>query len=182
MRPEKKDDAYKKRRKHRAFTRSKKTPRAPNGTKHMNKYLFHNFTNKAFTGYWNGKAYTFKPGVKKYYIKGIAEHFAKHLTNQILTESNQETFCSPKKPNEVPVFMEIFNKALLVEVIPDEDNLDVPGGEIESDVPSMEIKVSPRVPIDPYDSHSQPSVGPGSAPQVVGEAIDEDDDFVPDKK
>jgi len=141
------------------------------------KYIFHNFTTKPFTGYWNGKAYTFKPGVKKYYIKGIAENFAKHLANQVLTENGKETFTSPKKPNEVPVFMEVFNKALLTEEVPDEDNLDIPGGEVESDVPSMNIKVAPRAPIDPYDAHSQPATGPGSAPQIIGEASEEEDGY-----
>lgn len=141
------------------------------------KYIFHNFTTKPFTGYWNGKAYTFKPGVKKYYIKGIAEHFAKHLTNQVLTESGKETFTSPKKPQEVPVFMEVFNKALLTEEVPDEDNLEIPEGEVESDVPSMNIKVAPRQAVDPYDARAQSATGPGSAPQVIGEAIEDEDGY-----
>lgn len=146
------------------------------------KYIFHNFTNKPFTGYWNGRAYTFKPGVKKYYSKGIAEHFAKHLTNEVLTESGRETFTSPKKPNEVPVFMEIFNKALLVEEVPDEDNLDIPESDVQSDVPSMSIKVTPRGQVDPYDAHANPVVGPGKAPQIVGESAEDEDDYVPPKE
>lgn len=141
------------------------------------KYIFHNFTNKPFTGYWDGKAYTFKPGVKKYYVKGIAEHFAKHLANQVLTESNREIYTSPKKPQDVPVFMEVFNKALLTEEVPDEDNLDIPGGDVQSDIPSMNIKVTPRTPIDPYDARTQPAVGPGSAPQIVGEAVDDEEGY-----
>lgn len=139
------------------------------------KYIFHNFTTKPFTGYWNGKAYTFKPGIKKYYIKGIAEHFAKHLANEVLTASGKEAYTSPKKPLEVPAFMEIFNKALLTEELPDADNLEIEGGDVESDLPSMNVKVKPRTSEDPYDSHSQPAVGPGSAPQVIGEAVADDE-------
>lgn len=138
------------------------------------KYIFHNFTNKPFTAFWNGRPYTFKPGVKKYYIKGIAEHFAKHLANEVLTESGKETFTSPKKPNEVPAFMDVFNKALLTEEVPDEDNLDIPGGDVESDVPSMNVRVVPRTAIDPYDAHANPDVGPGTAPQIIGEVSEDE--------
>ncbi len=140
------------------------------------KYIFHNHTSKPFTGYWNGKAYTFKPGVKKYYSKFIAIHFAKHLTNEILTATKRERFTSPKKPWEVPVFMNEFDKALLVEEVPDEDNLDIETDEnVSSDVPSMNIKTAPRESVDPYDASSQPPVGSGSTPQVIGEATDGDD-------
>lgn len=139
----------------------------------MTKYIFFNFTIKPFTGYWNGKAYTFKPGVKKYYEKGIAEHFAKHLTNEILTETGKEVYCSPKKPEDVPAFMDIFNKALLVEETPDEDNLDIGGADVINE-PSMNINVKPRKVNDPYDSKSQPAVGPGTAPQVIGEAVEDE--------
>jgi len=141
------------------------------------KYIFHNFTEKPFTGYWNGKAYTFKPGVKKEYVKGIAEHFAKHLANQVLTESGKETFTSPKKPLEVPAFMEVFNKALLTEEIPDEGNLDIDGGGDDIDQPSMNIRVKAPQPIDPYDASAQPAAGPGSAPQVIDEAVADDESF-----
>lgn len=140
------------------------------------KFIFHNFTTKAFTGYWNGKPYTFKPGVKKYYPKGIAEHFAKHLANQVLTEDGKETFTSPKKPQDVPVFMDVFNKAFLVEEVPDEDNLDIDSEIVDSDVPSMDIKTQPRQSTDPYDASSQPQTGPGNAPQIIGEVTDDSDD------
>jgi len=126
------------------------------------KYIFHNFTENSFTGYWNGKAYTFKPGTKKYYPKGIAEHFAKHRTNEILTETGKgnERYTSPKKPLEVPAFMDIFNKARLIEEVPDEDNLDIDeiSGAAE---PSMNVKVEPKPEIDPYDSSKNNVTGPG---------------------
>ena len=138
-------------------------------------YIFHNFTDKDFTGFWNGKPYTFKPGAKKQYPKGIAEHFAKHLANQVLTESGKETYTSPKKPLEVPAFMDIFNKARLYEEVPDEDNLDIP---IEGEViePSMNVKVEKREPTDPYNANAQENKGPGQAPQVV-EVPDETEEY-----
>jgi hypothetical protein len=141
----------------------------------MTKYFFFNFTDKPFTGYWNGRAYTFNSGVKKEYIQGIAEHFAKHLANQVLTETGRETYTSPKKPQDVPVFMEVFNKALLTQEIPDEGNLDIKDG-IEINQPSMNIEVKPRQMADPYDAKSQPAVGPGTAPQVVGSPVEDDDE------
>lgn len=131
------------------------------------KYFFHNFTSYPFTGYWNGKAYVFKPGIKKEYAKGIAEHFAKHLTNDVLNKKGLEAYTSPKKPQDVPEFMEVFKKAFLIEEIPDEDNLDIGGPEMV-DGPSMNIKVSAPQPIDPYDAHANPVTGPGSAPQIIG--------------
>jgi len=133
-----------------------------------NKFIFFNFTDKPFTGFWNGKAYTFKSGVKKYYPQLIARHFAKHLTNQILNETGNERSTSPKKPEEVPVFMEIFNKAFLVEEIPDDDNLDIESGGKKVGEASMNIKTKPREMIDPYDASANPAVGPGGTPQIIG--------------
>ena len=130
------------------------------------KYIFHNFTDKPFTGHWNGKPYTFKPGVKKYYPHLIARHFAKHLTNQILIESDKEVFTSPKKPDEVPVFMEVFHKAFIVEQVADEDNLDI-DGDGSSDEPSMNIQTKPREIKDPYDASAVPQTGPAGPSKVI---------------
>jgi hypothetical protein len=136
---------------------------------------FYNYTNEPFTGYWNGKAYTFKPGQKKEHLnEGIASHFAKHLANEVLTKSGKETYTSPKKPQDVPVFMEVFNKAFIPEGSGEE--LDPETGlasdEQKINQPSMDINVIPRKVIDPYDAKSQPAVGPGSKPQVIGEIDD----------
>lgn len=152
------------------------------------KYLFYNFTDKPFTGYWNGKAYTFKPGVKKYYPRLIARHFAKHLTNEVLQTpdadgNTRERFTSPKKPDEVPVFMEVFKKAFLVEEVPDEDNLDIDQESEETDEPSMNINVKQREEVDPYNAAEAKAEGPAGPPQVIGgededlspEHVDEDD-------
>lgn len=81
----------------------------------MKTALFTNISNKPFTGYWNGKPKTFKPGEKIYLEEGIAKHYAKHLTNQMLLEKDLETCTSPKFPEQVPQFMEIFNQCCIVE-------------------------------------------------------------------
>lgn len=84
--------------------------------------LFHNFTDKAFTGYWNGKAKTFQPGAQKYLPDYLAKHYAKHLTNQVLLDEGKETSTSPKFPDQVPEFMEIFNKAYIPQEGDDDDD------------------------------------------------------------
>jgi len=77
--------------------------------------LFFNFTDRPFIGYWNGKGRIFKPGAKMYMEEWRAKHYAKHLTNQVLIEIGKENATSPKFPNQVPEFMEIFNKAFIME-------------------------------------------------------------------
>ncbi len=86
--------------------------------------LFINFTNEEFKGYWDGKGKTFKPGQSLYMPDYLAKHFAKHLVNKELVRIDKtgksvykkgETFTSPKKPEDVPIFMELFNKAYKLE-------------------------------------------------------------------
>lgn len=43
-----------------------------------------NPTNETFTVKWGGKPYTLEPGEKKIWLRFLAQHFAKHLTNAIL--------------------------------------------------------------------------------------------------
>jgi len=143
---------------------------------------FHNFTSKPFTGYWNGKAYTFQPGAKKMHLnENLARHFAKHLANQVLTESGKETFTSPKRPLDVPEFMEVFNKAFILEGHGEEVDSEtgLPVDEVNGrmpDQPSMNIRTAPRVPVDPYDANANQAVGPGGAPQIIGSATEGEDD------
>lgn len=86
----------------------------------MKTALFTNFTEQEFTGYWDGKAKKFDPGQSLYMPDYLARHFAKHLTNRELLRVDAngnpvyrdgEKMTSPKKPEDVPLFMEIFNKA-----------------------------------------------------------------------
>jgi len=144
-----------------------------NGERVSLRYVFHNFTEAPFTGYWNGKPYTFKSGAKQAYPHLIARHFAKHLTNQVLTDSKKEEYTSPKKPDQVPVFMDIFHKAFIVEEIAVEDNLEIrEGDEYSNDEPSMNVKPIPRQPIDQFDANATPQTGPGGKPQVIGKVED----------
>lgn len=87
----------------------------------MKQALFFNFTDKPFTGYWDGKAKTFAPGAKQYMEEWRARHYAKHLTNKVLLEQGKENSTSPKFPEQVPDFMEIFNKACIIEKDQDEN-------------------------------------------------------------
>lgn len=86
----------------------------------MKTALFTNFTDKEFTGYWDGKGKKFQPGDSLYMPDYLARHFARGLTNQELLSTNPdgtpkykdgEKMTSPKFPEQVPLFMELFNKA-----------------------------------------------------------------------
>lgn len=77
--------------------------------------LFHNFTDKPFTGHWDGKPKTIKAGQKEYMPEYLARHFAKHLTNKVLVEKGQYNYTSPKFPEQVPAFMDLFKKAFILE-------------------------------------------------------------------
>jgi hypothetical protein len=164
--------------------------------KFMRYATFINFTTSDFVAYWNGRPYNFKPGQKKEHLnEAIARHFAKHLANQVLQDGSivdGEKYTSPKKPDEVPKFMEIFNKAFKIEGEGGEvdaetglpiGNQDSGAGQPDQDEPSMSIQTKTRKVIDPYDATSQKEVvGPGTTPQVVGELSgDEEDNFEGDK-
>lgn len=73
--------------------------------------LFINISEKPFTGFWNGKPRTFKPGSQTPLPAYLAEHFAKHLTNDMLHAKGLDNCTSPKKPEQVPQFLELFDQA-----------------------------------------------------------------------
>ena len=86
----------------------------------MKSALFTNWTNEEFIGYWDGKGKKFTPGQSLYMPDYLARHFAKHLTNRELLRKDAtgnliyregEKMTSPKKPEDVPLYMELFNKA-----------------------------------------------------------------------
>ena len=103
------------------------------------RFYFHNFTEEIFTAYWDGKPYVFKAGARKSYSEGIARVFAKHLVNQELIKDKHERSTSPKKPEEVPLFMDLFNKAFIVEQGVEVDDLEIK----DQGEPSMSINVKP---------------------------------------
>ena len=86
----------------------------------MKTALFTNFTDQEFIGYWDGKGKKFDPGQSLYMPDYLAKHFAKHLTNRELLRidgngnlihKDGDKITSPKKPEQVPMFMDLFNKA-----------------------------------------------------------------------
>lgn len=92
----------------------------PPPKKIMKTALFTNFTDQEFIGYWDGKGKRFAPGMSLFMPDYLAKHFAKHLVNRELLRTdkkgnlvypNGEKLTSPKKPEESPIFMELFNKA-----------------------------------------------------------------------
>lgn len=165
---------------------------------------FHNFTDRPFTGHWNGKAKTFAPGAKQLMPAFLAEHFAKYLTNDVLIREGKEIYTSPKKPLDVPQFMDLFNKAFIPEKqIAGGNEIDdligsaaadsVTADEVSSDIKPVKLnhvdESSPAAAAaamrgeDPNADKAEeedpytPSgneVGPGAGSMVIGEAGDED--------
>ena len=142
---------------------------------------FHNFTDKPFTGYWDGKPKTFKPGERMYMPAYLAAHFAKHLTNRVLIEEVKggENYTSPKFPAQVPQFMEVFNKAY----IPDEEG--DKGSELDQEIaaaspkgPSADIDVVPMRPITSGSAAAAAEAsGPGKEAQIISPPAGDDDEF-----
>ncbi|OGM06046.1 hypothetical protein A2125_01495 [Candidatus Woesebacteria bacterium GWB1_43_5] len=97
----------------------------------MKTALFVNFTNQEFIGYWDGKGRTYPPGASEYMPDYLAQHYAKHLTNRellrttldgTLIHKGGDKMTSPKKPEDTPLFMELFNKAYIPDDIDDIGN------------------------------------------------------------
>lgn len=107
----------------------------------MKNALFHNFTTKPFTGYWDGKSRTFQPGDKQYMPEYLAKHYAKHLANSVLNEmgGKYETYTSPKFPEQVPAFMDLVNKACIL------DESETEKDQVSADI-DLANKERPRVP------------------------------------
>lgn len=134
----------------------------------MKQALFYNFTNKPFTGYWDGKPTTFKAGEKKYMEDWRAKHFAKHLVNQVLLEQGKENSTSPKFPEQVPDFFNLFNKACIVEADQDEN-------QDASDLIHKQHEPSSNLPGNPA---KVPTIVDNKEPQIIkGPDDDEDENF-----
>ena len=140
---------------------------------------FHNFDSEPFTGYWNGKPKTFRPGEQVHMSSPLAEHFAKHLTNKILMRlgGKYETFTSPKNPGQVPEFMDIFRKAF----IPDEKQLEE--GSVDDEIaksvqPSMDIEVKKPENIDQGPAAAlaaEDAAGPEEESQIISTPDDDEE-------
>lgn len=129
----------------------------------MKTAIFKNFSNESFTGYWDGKPKTFKPGYSILMPEYLARHFAKHLTNRELLKLGKERSTSPKRPEDVPEFMEIFNKAFQIDEevdTPENDPIDV----------QMAMANANRKPASAFEP------APGAPVDVPVPGLDDDDD------
>lgn len=138
---------------------------------------FHNFTSEPFTGYWNGKPKTFRPGEQVHMSAPLAEHFAKHLTNKVLMGMGgiNETYTSPKNPAQVPVFMDIFRKAFIP------DGKQVEEGSVDDIIaasvqPSMDVEIKKPEVIDQGPAAALAAEGPGDEPQIISTPDEGDDE------
>lgn len=125
----------------------------------MKTAIFHNITNKPFVGFWDGKGKKYEGGARKLLPDYLAKHYATHLTNQILIEREEYTSTSPKFPEQVPKFMEIFNQCY----VPQED-------EDEGEDVEMPVENVPSSRIQEPTSAKEPQI----IPPVEG---DDDEDF-----
>lgn len=120
---------------------------------------FHNFTDKPFTGWWNGKSRVFAPGQKQNMPEYLARHFAKHLANRVLLEKGNETATSPKFPEQVPAFMDEFNKGFQVEDQDEGDDLDVAIALAnKKEQPSSNIRTKPNKPLGASSELATPTM------------------------
>lgn len=103
----------------------------------MKSAIFVNFTDEDFIGYWDGKPRMIKAGDKVALPDYLARHFAKHLTNRELLRINKdgspaypngEKMTSPKRPEDVPFFTNLFNRAYV------ENDNEVDEGSIDEQV------------------------------------------------
>lgn len=158
----------------------------------MTNATFHNFSAEAFTGYWNGKPKTFKAGDSVYMPAYLAEHFAKHLTNRELIRLGKDAYTSPKNPGQVPQFMELFNKAFIIDEASEADNeLEAEIASVQKAGPSANIALKPREPLNqsspaaaqaaaanaPKEEELEiEDVGPGKEPQIINPPDGDDDE------
>jgi len=161
----------------------------------MKSALFTNFSDKEFTGWWDGKPKKFAPGESLYMPDFLAQHYAKHLANrEILKIPKGETMTSPKFPEQVPEFQKLFNKAYT----PDTNQEDVVKLKSKADRLDEEIdalnknKAAQETPetvettnapsTEPFKAESmeqKPQVQDPTKPQIFNFPDDEDDDDEP---
>ena len=138
----------------------------------MKTALFTNFTDYEFIGYWDGKPKKFAPGQSIWMPDYLAKHFAKHLSNRELLRLDKngnpiykdgEKMTSPKNPEQVPLFMELFNKAYT----PDETE---EMGSAKDDVDTLIASANKN-----RESKKSTTQNPNE-PQIISSPDDEEDD------
>lgn len=129
---------------------------APTETPQVRVVKFTNFSDEDFTHTWNKIPYTFKAGAVKFMEWGIARHFAKHLVNRELTKRGRDSDTSPKKPDENPYFMDLFNQCI---------------GEVETDgSPADQTKLEQDI----IDRNMKAQLGiKDETPEVAPESVPE---------
>lgn len=94
----------------------------------MKTALFVNFTDQEFVGYWNGKGRKYPAGTSEYMPDYLARHFAKHLVNRELLRTKSDgslihkdgdKMTSPKRPEDFPLFTQLFNKSYIPDNVED---------------------------------------------------------------
>jgi len=125
------------------------------------KAIFTNFTDEEFEGFWDGRGRKYPPGKSEKMPDFLARHFAKHLTNKELLRTNKkgdlvhkngDKMTSPKRPEDAPMFMELFNKAY-------------------TPIQEQEIIETKQSLADMVEEVSEPSTGELQTP------VDDEDDF-----
>lgn len=125
----------------------------------MQTAIFTNFTSEPFIGYWDGKAKTFAPGARKLLPAYLAAHYATHLANRELIKKGDHTSTSPKNPEQVPHFMEMYNQAY--EAQDDGDDEDI------VEMPERTVTSTPR----------EKTIVDNRPPQIIGSPDDSDETF-----
>jgi len=131
----------------------------------MKQALFYNFTDKEFIGYWDGKAKKFAPGAKQYMEDWRAKHYAKHLANSVLIANGKENSTSPKFPEQMPDFLNLFNKACIVEKDQEED-------QDASDLIEKQHEATVNIPAP----KKVPTVVDSKEPQIINTPDSDDDE------
>jgi len=134
---------------------------------------FTNFTNEEFVGYWDGRSKKFLPGQSLMMPDYMAKHFAKHLVNKELLRTDKggnliykdgDKMTSPKFPEQVPLFMKLFNQAYT----PDESAVE--GPEKKEDIDSIIEKANKKKTINKEQPQDP------TQPQIVLPPEDDEDE------
>ena len=138
--------------------------------KNMRTALFQNWTEETFTGWWDGKSRKFPPGKSEWMPDYLAKHFAKHLANRELLRTgadgkliheNGEKYTSPKFPEQVPKFMELFSKAYQEE---ESETIEEPKNDLDT---LINIANKNRQKVGAQNSDIASKVTGSNEPQVI---------------
>lgn len=136
--------------------------------------LFHNFSDYEFIGYWNGRGRKFAAGAKVFMPLWQAEHYAKHLANEILLrrgDPKSVASTSPKEPTQVPLFNELFIKACILQ----DDGEPM---SAEDSAINLANRLQPKAEKTPLDKEEPQTI----AADVADPDLDDEDNFEENKE